>query len=117
MSKQPQVSSLFLELNSVAYIIPADDEQHIIQSVGDAVQEATRCVELGTLICDCEDLPSIAIGVLEIMTHICQRSHREHINLVGNAFGVYATMLRIPGGFPGYQADADPIRDTLGEIR
>lgn len=91
---------------SCADVIPAEDEQQIIQAVGDVVQEARRCIELGTL-CDREDLPSIGIGVLKIMGHICQRSQREHINLVGIAFELYATMLRIPGEDPDFQANAD----------
>lgn len=62
----------------------------------DVAHEAARCIDLGTL-CDCEDLLSIAIGVLEIVSHICQRSHREHISIFGKAFELYAAMLRVPG--------------------
>lgn len=97
-------------------IISAEDEQQIMHSVGDVVQEASRCIELGT-ICGREDLASIAIGVLEIIINICQRSDREHINLVGNAFGLYATMLRNPGDDPNFQANADLTTDSPEEIR
>ncbi|KAI7781488.1 uncharacterized protein LA080_014664 [Diaporthe eres] len=92
-----------------------EDEQQIIQSVGDAVQEATRCIELGTLR-DREDLPSIAIGVLDIMIHVFRRSQREHINLVGNAFGLYVTMLRTPGEDPDVQENADHASEKFGDV-
>ncbi|KAH8762546.1 hypothetical protein F5883DRAFT_560689 [Diaporthe sp. PMI_573] len=73
-----------------------EDEQRFIQSVRDVVQEATRCVELGTHF-ELEDLLGLSIGVLEILGHVCQRSHREHIDLVGKSFELYANMLRIQG--------------------
>lgn len=100
---------------SCADAIPAEDEQQIIQSIGDVVQEATRCIELGTLR-DREDLPSIAIGGLDIMIHVFRRSQREHINLVGNAFGLYATMLRTPGEDPDVQENADHASEKFGDV-
>lgn len=96
-NEQPATGKqLVLWTKAFADFPPSEDEQRIIQSVRDAVQEATRCIEFEAQ-CDREDLMSTAIGVLEVMRHICQRCHREHISRFGKAFESYAAMLRAPG--------------------
>lgn len=85
-----------------------------MRSVGDSIHEATLCIELRTLF-NREDLRSIAIGVLQIVTHIFQGSCREHIIVVGKAFELYVTMLRMPAEHPGLPANAGHTTD-MGEV-
>jgi hypothetical protein len=73
--------------------MPIEGEQQIIQSAGNVVLEARRCIELGSQ-CNHRDPVSIAIGVSEMMSHVCQQIPREHVSVFGKAFGLYATMLQ-----------------------
>lgn len=91
-----------------ANIVPIEEEHQIIRSAGDVVHEATLCIELRTLF-DREDLLSIAIGVLEIVNHTFQGSRREHISVVGQAFELYAAMLRMSAENPGHTTDMGEI--------
>lgn len=95
-------------------IVLSEEEHQIIRSVGDAVHEATLCIELRTLF-NREDLRSIAIGVLAIVSHIFQASRREHIGVVGKAFELYGTMLRTPAENHDHQANTGHTTD-MGEI-
>lgn len=94
--------------------VPPAEERQIIRSAADTVHEATLCIELSILF-NREDLLSIAIGVLEIVGHIFQASRREHISVVGKAFELYATILRMPAENPDLQANAGHTTD-MGEI-
>lgn len=104
---------LVLYLKDYSNIVPPEEEHQIIQSVGDAVHEATLCIELRSLF-NREDLRSIAIGVLKIVSHIFQTSRREHIGVVGKAFELYATMLRMSAENSDLQANAGHAID-MGE--
>lgn len=102
---------LVLSNKDCANIVLSEEEHQIIRSVGDAVHEATLCIELRTLF-NRDDLRSIAIGVLEIVSHIFRASRREHIGVVGKAFELYATMLRMPAENSGLQANVSHTTDS-----
>lgn len=91
-----------------------EEEHQIIRSVGNAVHEATLCIELRILF-NREDLRSIAIGVLELVSHIFQGSRRVHIGVAGKAFELYATMLQMSAENLDLQANAGHATD-MGEI-
>lgn len=71
----------------------AEHEQQIIHSAGDVVLEAGRCIELRNQR-DQGDLISMAIGVSEIMSHVCQRVPKVHVRNFGKAFELCATVLQ-----------------------